>query len=311
MILAVSIRGFQEHPKILLMDTDSGKVENEWVYKKLPKHVPNGKRGFTGLQFKNEKLYAATWDRIIAFDTDGTVADEITSPQFSDLHGIYIDDKNTIWSANTNLESVFENDHFFWSPNPNISINDQDYSTLTKDQIPWHQLHINSIWKSEQHLFVTYLGTAHQKKRGETLLTKAGISKRRYMDGGIFIVDSQTKKITKHLQTEGLHDPFFYNGKLYFTAYFGNCLYALDTNSFKLTIISLQQPPFTLSGQLLRGLGIYNDVFYTGTTAYRSSKNSPHKTGCFIKAFDQKGRFLKDIVQLDDYIGVYQLVAIE
>lgn len=77
------------------------------IYPDIDKYKAyGGKRGFRGIRIWEDKIIAATFDRIMFYNLEGNVLNSITNKLFSDLHGIEVC-TDGIWVTSTGNDSVF------------------------------------------------------------------------------------------------------------------------------------------------------------------------------------------------------------
>lgn len=318
----VSVRGFVNHPCIIVVDLDKQSIVDVLEFPQVNlSHIPETKRGFSGLAMHQGLLYAATWDRICVIEPNtGDIVDTITDKRFSDLHSLHIEDDGTLWITSTNIDGIYKFTNGTVSPywhawqedllKGRLSLDNIDYRQLTKAEIPVYNYHLNSVFANEQYVMATYLGAGLYSQSWFTrLLIKMKLSAKLKRFGGIFILDRRNGKLISRIQTEGLHDlQHDRNGLLYSTEYFRNTLTVLDINDFSIKNIKLDIPPYT-EGYLTRGVHVLENSIWAGHTTHRNSINTGSNAA--LRNYNFSGQWTGKEIQLEGYSGVYTLVPAE
>jgi hypothetical protein len=266
----VSIRGYLDEPLVLLADLAAGRI-----VRTLPLGVdaaaqwaPITKRGITGLAVAGDHLFAASWASIhVIYIATGKVEDVITSPLFTDLHGLRVDDDGTLWVVSTNLDSVLRirgNEVVWrWSAFEHAELGEpmalveRDFRPLQKATIPYYRHHVNDVHVEADTLWISYLG-AHRtwvpSRRFLPLLMRLAVPVHRF-DGGLLRVDRTTGRVRKVAAINGPHDCLMLDGALHLTEFFGHRLLRFDRETETLTAARL--PPRQIAERqryLTRGL---------------------------------------------------------
>jgi hypothetical protein len=250
----VSIRGYLDEPLVLVADLAAGRI-----VRTLPLGVdaaaqwaPVTKRGITGLAVAGDHLFAASWASIhVIRIATGKVEDVITSPLFSDLHGLRVDDDGSLWVVSTNLDSVLRiRGHdvvWRWSAFEHaelgepMSLVEQDFRPLQKAAIPYYRHHLNDLHVEADTVWVSYLG-AHRtwvpSRRLMRLLMRLAVPVHRF-DGGLLRVDRATGGVRRVAAINGPHDCLLVGGLLHLTEFFGHRLLRFDRRTETLTAVRL------------------------------------------------------------------------
>lgn len=318
--ILITLRGFLQNPTIVELDLDDLRIVREVkIDCGLSDQVPRIKRGFTEFQYHGSYLIAATWDRVCFLDPETLRVEEVISDQrFSDLHGLYIDDEGVIWLANTNLDGIYtiRNGHVepfwhAWEPNVKLStkINDgEDYRFLSKENSPFHSLHVNGVFANNQYVFVTYLGKDVRLNSLQKRFVQLGLMRKLEKKGGLLVLDRHSRRVVKRFSSiEGLHTTISDgNGKLYFTEYFGNALIVLDRENLSLQRSPLQVPPFREWGFLTRGLLIDDFQYWIGHTARRGWREDNPTS--LVRSYRMDGSWTGNEIRIPGFAGVYALI---
>jgi hypothetical protein len=318
MYIFVSVRGYVDHPTLLVIDLNDKKIIEQIPFPQLDmSFVPNPKRGFAGLHLKEQYLYAATWDRVCVIDTSSMkIEDVYTDTRFSDLHGLKLDDKGDIWVTSTNLDGVFSISNGLVAPawyswetdklRPQLDWVEADYRQMVKQESPYHHFHINDCTRVENYLILSYLGYHVKHSMFKRVKQALGLEQRVYKSGGYFILDSSSKQLIKRIPTEGLHDSYLLDGKILSTEYFGNRLVELDYRNLRVNSIPLEIAPYYESGYLSRGILRCDDTYWIGHTVQNGwTKTIPAK----LRNYSVSGAWLEQEIELPNYVGAYSLVA--
>lgn len=322
----VTVRGHMESPSLLELDLEQQKIV---AVHPMPmphlEHIPPTKIGLAGIHHHKGTLYTATWDRIFAFDlATNQVRNVITDRHFTDLHGLFVDEKDLLWVTSTNLDGVYtvadERDvKPFWhawkalNKTDNLALEEKDYRSLTKTESGFHRYHLNSVIATERHVFVSFLGTFADHTPWEKRLIKLKLQQQLQRDGGIFVLDRKTAQLQKTFRTEGLHDPAIGNdGFLYYSEYFGDGLLRLDTQRLKVTRIRLEAPSWQEWGYLTRGVLADGDFLWVGYTQHRKwSKEGWDKNSvAYLRKYDKSGKWQGTQIELPGFVGIYAIVAV-
>ncbi len=316
-----TVRGNFSYPFILKINTIKATVSRvEFPHVKFANSPPD-KRGTTGIDEFAEVIAIALWDRILFLErTSFKIIDIVTSDLFSDLHGIHFDKEGTLWVTSTNIDGVLQvrdgQVEPFWIPaldyrKSKYHYNDlkfQDFRVLQKSESGLYSYHINSVYVVGNHLFVSYLGLKKSTSFYYKLLNKIGLRKAYYRAGGVFVLNRHTKKIKHHLTNEGLHDPYLDGDMLYYTEYFSNSLFALDTQTLQGKSIPLEIEHFTRSGNLCRGIVKEGEDFWVGHTRHRGWYDQ--STNSLLRKYNSDGRFSGREIVLENIVGIYQGITI-
>ena len=320
--MLVSVRGFIKYPVLVKIDLEKQLVLETIRFPELKlDYVPESKRGFSGLQVNDNVLYAATWDRICIIDLNThRVIETITDTKFSDLHSLHVCHEGKIWVTSTNLDGVYcidsGNVYPYWHAwqrnlgGGGVTPEDKDYRYLMKEDIPYHQCHVNSVHVDMTHLYATYLGPSlYPREMLPRLATKLRLKARYKRYGGIFIVQRKTSKRVAHIRTEGLHDLHEYKNRfLISTEYFGNAVRIVDKQDFSSKRIPLETSEANRGMDLTRGVHVVEDEIWVGTTIHRARMASD--IGASIKSFDFEGKWTGKEIKLPGHPGVYDFVTI-
>ncbi len=316
-----TVRGNFNYPFILKIDTKNATVRRVEFPRVKFANSPPDKRGTTGIDQFSGVIAIALWDRILFLErTSLKIIDVITSELFSDLHGIHFDEEGTLWITSTNIDGVLRIRNGkvepFWIPaiehgKSEYNYDDlksQDFRNIQKAESGLYAYHINSVTTVGRHLFVSYLGLKGSTSFYYKLLEKVGLRKAFYRRGGVFVLNKNTKKIKYHLINEGLHDPYLDGNLLYYTEYFSNRLFALDTQTLRGKYIPLEIDHFTRSGNLCRGLVKEDEDFWVGHTKHRGWYEK--STSSLLRKYNTQGRFSGKEILLEDIVGVYHGIKI-
>jgi hypothetical protein len=315
----VSVRGYVEVPSLVEIDLKVQAVcDVIEVGCGFPRTVPSSKRGFTGIQYGDAYLVAATWDRICLLDPRTyKVCKTISDSHFSDLHSIHIDGEGVIWVANTNLDGIYRIQNgkvepfwFAWDPqDPELPDLDRfdDFRALSKQDIPFYGLHVNGVFSTQDKVFVSCLGPTLKARWLRKQFVRFGILRERISDGKLFVIDRQAREVIRTFRLDGLHNCVpGRNGKLYFTEYYGNALVVLDRERLTVTRRRLHVPPYRKWGYLTRGVLPDGDRFWVGHTVLRGRESD--RPGALVRCYYENGEWTGSEIRLPGYAGVYDLI---
>jgi hypothetical protein len=319
--ILASVRGYIQVPCLLEIDPEtrclSRVTQIEWD---SCKSVPLMKRGFTELQYSDggDYLIAATWDRICLLDpVTYEVRDIITDRRFSDIHGLHVDVEGVIWIANTNLDGVYTirngKVEAFWhawdSEDPRLPRLDEinDYRTLSKHEIPFHDLHLNGVLATPDYVFVCYLGPGVEMSWLRKKLVSLGVLRERTRDGGVLVIDRQTRQVVRRFRLDGLHNCVpDKQGQLHFAEYYSNSLVVLDLERLTIRRNHLRVPSYREWGYLTRGILPTEDGYWIGHTAVRGWRDEHPKA--LVRFYLKDGEWNGWEIELPGYAGIYDLI---
>ena len=313
----VTLRGYQSKPTIMEVDLSSCEIVREV---KLDHElsqggkIPPSKVGTTGLFLRGNKIYIGVWDGVFVLEKNTLkVLNFYTSQRFSDIHGVFVDADNVVWVANTNLDGIYiiENgkwDVFWhsWESNQNgVKFDpDKDYRELTKNESPFHSMHVNGVIVVNDKVLVSFLGTASRGGFFRRIKRKIGM-KDFARKGGVMLFDRRTKRMLRKISTGGLHDPILVKSELVaFPEYFSNRILLLNLNSMKIDkVLPLDKVPM---GYLTRGIAFFNDCYWIGHSVRRGwEEKCPFG---LIRQYNEQGEWTGKEVKLSNYVGLYQIV---
>jgi hypothetical protein len=320
----VSIRGHLDEPLVLVADLAAGRI-----VRTLPlgidaaaRWAPVTKRGVTGLAVAGDHLFAATWASIhVVHIATGKVEDVITSPLFTDLHGLRVDADGSLWVVSTNLDSVLRvRGHevvWRWSAFEHaelgepLSLVERDFRPLQKAAIPYYRHHLNDVHVEANALWISYLG-AHRtwvpSYRLMRLLMRLAVPVQRF-DGGLLRVDRTTGGVRRVAAINGPHDCLLLDGFLHLTEFLGHRLLRFDRHAETLTAVRL--PPRQAAERqhyLARGLcAAPDDGLLVGYTL-RRHRRQPGRWAR-IDRFTRAPLSRTGSLELEGYSDVYTIVA--
>jgi hypothetical protein len=309
-------------PRLIMVDLEMGKIVKEIELDcDSREHVPDSKLGTTGLLCHNRNVYVATWDRIYVLNKDTLeTTDVINDPRFSDIHGLYADADGTIWVANTNLDGLYTINNgevkSFWhaweEERTDLKVsNNIDYRLMTKERSPYHRYHVNGVFVTRKHVIATFLGNRYKLSYVSRLLRRLRLGRPKYfMEGGIFLIDRETRRTLKKYKAEGLHDAHFQStGLLYFTEYFGASVLVFNIHELKVKHrIGLNLPDAVNTQYLTRGIYVHEDTMLVGHSVRRGWEIS--NPSAMIRRYSQDGIWDGLEIKLPGYVGIYNMIEI-
>ena len=318
----VSIRGYLDEPLVLVADLAAGRI-----VRTLPLGVdaaarwaPVTKRGITGLAVAGDHLFAASWASIyVVHIATGKVEEVITSPLFSDLHGLRVDRDGSLWVVSTNLDSVLHvrgrDVVWRWSAFEHaelgepMALAEHDFRPLQKAVIPYYRHHVNDVHVDADTLWVSYLG-AHRtwvpSRRLMQLLMRLAVPVHRF-DGGLIRVDRTTGSVRKVAAINGPHDCLRLDGVLHLTEFFGHRLLRFDLATETLTAARL--PPRHIAERqryLTRGLCAASDGSLLVGYTLRRHRRQPGRWAR-IDRFTQDPFQRANSLELEGFSDVYAI----
>ncbi len=314
----VSTRGSFRAPVLFVVDLDDCRVVDRWTYPELSRStVPPSKQGFNGVTVQGGFVVAASWDAVAYIDpASGRLADVVSHPLFSDVHGVHEVD-GRLWVASTNLDGVLAVDHHSVEPvwwawrepalGPVLELVDRDFRSLQKHSVPNHRLHVNDVCPVPGGFVVTALGPVRRRGRLERAVRDRGLARTRQSDGCAVHID-ESGRLLHRWRTDGLHDAVPIDGTVWSTEYYRGRLLGFRPGRRRPVVIDVELPERGGS-TLLRGILPARDgTWWLGTTVLRG-----HEDGgaCgTLRHHTADGRFTGREVRLPGTKGVYGIARL-